>query len=77
MVNQGQFRTWRKLHLVVDATTAEILSSKLTTHCKRDSTPPKMESCNKAKNLYQSLRVGIDVQRFIRHVERCGVRKLQ
>ncbi|MEX2125246.1 MAG: IS5 family transposase [Woeseia sp.] len=32
-------RTWRKLHLVVDATTAEILSSKLTTHCKRDSTP--------------------------------------
>jgi hypothetical protein len=31
-------RTWRKLHLVVDATTAEILSSKLTTHCKRDST---------------------------------------
>lgn len=31
-------RTWRKLHLVVDATTAEILSSKLTTHSKRDST---------------------------------------
>jgi hypothetical protein len=30
--------TWRKLHLVVDAKTAEILSSKLTTHCKRDST---------------------------------------
>jgi hypothetical protein len=32
-------RTWRKLHVVVDAKTAEILSSKLTTHCKRDSTP--------------------------------------
>jgi hypothetical protein len=31
-------RTWRKLHLVVDATTAEILSSKLTTDSKRDST---------------------------------------
>jgi hypothetical protein len=34
-------RTWRKLHLVVDAKTAEILSSKLTTHCKRDSTPDR------------------------------------
>jgi len=32
-------RTWRKLHLVVDATTAEILTSKITTHCTRDSTP--------------------------------------
>jgi hypothetical protein len=32
-------RTWRKLHLVVDANTAEILSSKLTTDNKRDSTP--------------------------------------
>jgi len=32
-------RTWRKLHLVVDLTTAEILSSKITTHCTRDSTP--------------------------------------
>jgi hypothetical protein len=32
-------RTWRKLHLVVDANTAEILSSKLTTDSKRDSTP--------------------------------------
>jgi hypothetical protein len=31
-------RTWRKLHLVVDANTAEILSSKLTTDSKRDST---------------------------------------
>jgi hypothetical protein len=30
-------RTWRKLHLVVDATTAEILSSKITTDCTRDS----------------------------------------
>jgi len=32
-------RTWRKLHLVVDATTGEILTSKITTHCTRDSTP--------------------------------------
>jgi len=32
-------RTWRKLHLVVDAKTAEILTSKITTHCTRDSTP--------------------------------------
>jgi len=32
-------RTWRKLHLVVDLTTAEILASKITTHCTRDSTP--------------------------------------
>ena len=32
-------RTWRKLHLVVDLTTAEILSSKITTHRTRDSTP--------------------------------------
>jgi hypothetical protein len=32
-------RTWRKLHLVVDANTAEILSSKLTTDSKRDSSP--------------------------------------
>lgn len=32
-------RTWRKSHLVVDATTAEILTSKITTHCMRDSTP--------------------------------------
>jgi hypothetical protein len=32
-------RTWRKLHLVVDANTAEILSSRLTTDSKRDSTP--------------------------------------
>lgn len=32
-------RTWRKLHLVVDATTAEILTSEITTHCTRDSTP--------------------------------------
>ena len=32
-------RTWRKLHLVVDATTAEILTAKITTHCTRDSTP--------------------------------------
>jgi len=32
-------RTWRKLHLVVDATIAEILTSKITTHCTRDSTP--------------------------------------
>ena len=32
-------RTWRKLHLVVDLTTAEILTSKITTHCTRDSTP--------------------------------------
>jgi hypothetical protein len=31
-------RTWRKLHFVVDANTAEILSSKLTTDSKRDST---------------------------------------
>jgi hypothetical protein len=32
-------RTWRKLHLVVDLTTAEILTSKITTHGTRDSTP--------------------------------------
>ncbi|MEX2259358.1 MAG: IS5 family transposase [Woeseia sp.] len=32
-------RTWRKLPLVVDATTAEILTSKITTHGTRDSTP--------------------------------------
>jgi Transposase DDE domain len=32
-------RTWRKWHLVVDATTAEILAAKITTHCTRDSTP--------------------------------------
>ena len=32
-------RTWPRLHLVVDLTTAEILSSKITTHCTRDSTP--------------------------------------
>jgi hypothetical protein len=32
-------RTWRKLHLVVDATTAEVLSSKITTDCTRDSIP--------------------------------------
>ena len=31
-------RTWPRLHLVVDLTTAEILSSKITTHCTRDST---------------------------------------
>ena len=32
-------RTWRKLHLVVDLTTAEIRTSKITTHCTRDTTP--------------------------------------
>jgi len=37
-------RTWRKLHLVVDATTAEILTSKITTHYTRDSTPVQIKS---------------------------------
>ena len=32
-------RTWRKLHLVVDATTAEIRASELTTHRTHDSSP--------------------------------------
>ena len=32
-------RTWRKLHLVVDLATAEILTSEITTHLTRDSTP--------------------------------------
>ena len=32
-------RTWRKLHLVVDTITADILAAKITTHCTRDSTP--------------------------------------
>ena len=32
-------RSWRKLHLVVDAKPAEILSAKVTTHDTRDSTP--------------------------------------
>lgn len=32
-------RTWRKLHLVVDTKMAEILTSKVTTHLTRDSTP--------------------------------------
>lgn len=32
-------RSWRKLHLVVDAKTAEILSAKVTAHDTRDSTP--------------------------------------
>ena len=34
-------RTWRKLHLVVDTTTAEILTSKVTIPCTRDSTPAR------------------------------------
>jgi len=32
-------RSWRKLHLVVNAKTSEILSAKVTTHDTRDSTP--------------------------------------
>jgi len=32
-------RSWRKLHLVVDAKSAEILTAKVTTHDTRDSTP--------------------------------------
>lgn len=38
-VDRRNRRTWRKLHLVIDMTTAEILASKITTHCTRDSTP--------------------------------------
>ena len=32
-------RNWRKLHLVVDAKTAERISAKVTTHDTRDSAP--------------------------------------
>lgn len=37
--DKRNLRTWRKLHLVVHATAAEILTSKVTIHCTRDLTP--------------------------------------